>query len=135
MNKIYDNLNKYGENVKGKFSHKPHENGIVISVTSPFVAEIHIECDNDISNYYWEPYSLLEPQANHPEGDHWKIYFNTQEKRYYRSEWSQLEESKKGYIWVLIDERFIVKHARKCEELQAHFRAYRNIHKGQFRAI
>ena len=33
MENVYENMSKYGERMEGKFSHKPHENGIVISVT------------------------------------------------------------------------------------------------------
>ena len=135
MEKVYENMNKYGEEMRGKFSHRAQGKGIVISVTSPFVEEIRIECDNDISNEYWNTYSLLAPQADHPEGEDWKIYYNTQEKCYYRCKWQpkkpELQESEWGYIWVMTDRGYIVKHARRYEELQAHFRAYRNMHKGQ----
>ena len=135
MEKFYRNINKYGEKMEGKFSHKPSGNGIVISVTSPFVEKIHIESDNDIQAEFYDTYSLLEPQAEHPEGDHWKIYYNTEEQCYYRSELRaknpELQESEWGYIWVKTDSRYIVNHARKCEELQAHYRSYHDIHKGQ----
>ena len=135
MEKVYENMNKYGEEMKGKFSHNPHGNGIVISVTNPFVQEIHIECDNDISNTYWDTYSLLAPQADHPIGENRKIYYNTREQCYYSSEWRpkkpEQEESEWGYIWVMTDKEYIVKHARSCEKLQAHFRIYDDIHKGQ----
>ena len=135
MEKVYENMNKYGEEMKGKFSHNPHGNGIVISVTNPFVQEIHIDCDNDISNTYWDTYSLLAPQADHPIGENRKIYYNTREQCYYSSEWRpkkpEQEESEWGYIWVMTDKEYIVKHARSCEKLQAHFRTYHKIHKGQ----
>ena len=62
MQKVYENMNKYGEEMRGKFSYKPHGNGIVISVTSPFIAEIHIKSDDNIHRNYWETYSLLPPQ-------------------------------------------------------------------------
>ena len=135
MEKVYENLNKYSEEMKGKFSHNHHGNGIVISVTSPFVEEIHIECDEDVSAEYYNTYSLLEPQANHPEGVPDKIYYNTQEKCYYRSEWRakkpELQESEWGYIWVKTNSEYILKHTRQYEELKAHFRIYDDIHKGQ----
>ena len=135
MEKIYENMHKYGEEMKGKFSHNPHGNGIVISVTNPFVQEIHIECDENFSDQYYRTYSLLEPQADHPEATDRVIYYNKQEKRYYRSEWKpkepELKESEWGYIWVKTDKEYIVKHARQSEVLQAHFRIYDNIHKGQ----
>ena len=135
MEKVYENLNKYGEEMEGKFSHNPHGNGIVISVTSPFVEEIHIECDEDVSGKYNNTSSLLKPQADHPEGYGWQIYYNTQEKCYYRSEWRpkepELKESEWGYIWVQTDSKYIVEHARLYEKLQAHFRIYDDIHKGQ----
>ena len=135
MDKIYENLNKYGEEMEGKFSHKPSENGIVISVTSPFVEEIHIESDEDIRAEFYDTYSLLPPQAEHPKGESWCIYYNTEEQCYYRSEWQLVnltpEGSKWDYVWVLTDKTYIVKHARKCEELQAHYRSYHDIHKGQ----
>ena len=118
---------KYGEKMAGKFSHNPDKNGIFISVTKPFVQEIHIECDGKIRDEFY-PYSLLEPNTEHPKVEYRKYYYNTQEKRYYRSE---LKESEGGYTWVATDEGYIVAHNRKCEELQAHFRAYDNIHKGQ----
>ena len=35
MEKVSKNMNKYGEEMKGKFSHKAQRNGIVISVTNP----------------------------------------------------------------------------------------------------
>lgn len=135
MEKVYENLSKYGEEMKGKFSHNPYGNGIVISVTSPFVEEIHMECDEDVSREYWDTYSLLEPQADHPEGSDRQIYYNTREKCYYKCEWgpkeSGLKESRWGYIWVKTDRRYIVKHAMQYERLQAHFRIYDAIHKGQ----
>lgn len=135
MEKVYENLNKYGEEMKGKFSHNPHGNGIIISVTSPFVEEIHIECDENVSGEYRDTYWLLGPQANHPEGGHRLIYYNTQENCYYKCEWRPkepgLKESEWGYIWVMTDERHIVKHAIQSEQLQAHFRRYNDIHKGQ----
>ncbi len=135
MEKIYENLSKYGEEMKGKFSHNPYGNGIVISVTSPFVEEIHMECDEDVSREYWDTYSLLEPQADHPEGSDRLIYYNTREKCYYKCEWgpkeSGLKESRWGYIWVKTDRRYIVKHAMQYERLQARFRMYDAIHKGQ----
>ena len=87
MEKVYENINKYGEEMRGKFSHKAQGNGIVISVTSPFVEEIHIESDDNIRTVYWDTYSLLPPQAEHPEGEDWKIYYNTQGKCYYRCKW------------------------------------------------
>ena len=87
MENVYENMRDYGEEMEGKFSHKPHENGIAISVTSPFVEEIHIESDNNIHKGYWETYSLLPPQAEYPEGESWSIYYNTKEQCYYRSEW------------------------------------------------
>ena len=125
MENVYENMRKYGEEMEGKFSHKPNDNGIVISVTNPFFQEIHIECDGKISEEYYRPYSLLEPQADHPEDKGELIYYNTQEKCYYRFEW-------KEQIWVRTDQAYIVKHAQRCEALQAHFRMYRKIHKGQF---
>ena len=135
MEKVYENMRKYGEEMEGKFSHNPHGNGIVISVTNPFVQEIHIECDDNFYDQYSRTYSLLEPQADHPEETDRLIYYNTQEKCYYRSEWKpkepQLKESEWGYIWVKTDKKHIVKHAKQCEALQAHFRIYHNIHKGQ----
>lgn len=135
MEKVYENLNKYGEEMKGKFSHNPYENGIVISVTSPFVKEIHIECDKDVSGKYYSTYSLLKSQADHPEGYDRLIYYNTQEKCYYRSEWGpkepELKESEWGYIWVKTGSKYIIDHAQLSEKLQAHFRIYDNIHKGQ----
>ena len=135
MEKVYENMSKYGEEMKGKFSHNLPRNGIVILVTSPFVEEIHIECDHDISNEYWNTYSLLAPQAEHPEGENRKIYYNTREKYYYRSEWREKnpeqQESKSGYIWVEANSEDIVEHARQCEKLQAHYRSYHDIHKGQ----
>ena len=125
MEKVYENLNKYGEEMKGKFSHNPHGNGIVISVTSPFVEEIHIECDNDVSGKYNNTYSLLAPQADHPEGYGLQIYYNTQEKCYYRSEWgkeeSGLKKSEWGYIWVKTDSEYIVKHAMQYERTTSTF--------------
>ena len=135
MEKKYENMYKYGEQMKGKFSHRPDGNGIIISVTSPFVKEIYIECDADFSDQYYRTYSLLEPQADHPEGDYREIYYHTQEKCYYRSEWREKnpeqQESKSGYIWIRTNNQYIVEHAQKCEKLQAHFRMYRSIHKGQ----
>ena len=77
MEKIYENMHKYGEEMEGKFSHNLHGNGIVISVTNPFFQEIHIECDGNILNEYYNTYSLLEPQADHPEGRDNLIYYNT----------------------------------------------------------
>ena len=68
MEIVSENLNKYGEEMKGKFSHNPRGNGIVISVTNPFVQEIHIDCDEDVYGKYNNTYSLLAPQADHPEG-------------------------------------------------------------------
>ena len=135
MEKVYENMRKYGEEMKAKFTHNPHGNGIVISVISPFVEEIHIVCDENFSNQYRDTYSLLEPQADHPEGTDRLIYYNTEEKCYYRSEWRLKElkpkESEWGYIWVKTDKEYIVKYAKQCEVLQAHFRIYHNIHKGQ----
>lgn len=135
MEKFYENIRKYGETMKGKFSDNPSGNGIVISVTHPFVKEIHIECDGDIYNDYLNTYRLLQPQAEHPQADHWKIYYNTQEKCYYRSEWQLInptpEGAQWGYVWVRTDIQYIVEHAQKFEKLQAHFRSYRSIHKGQ----
>ena len=127
MEKIYENIKEYGEEMKGKFSHNPHRNGIVISVTSPFDEEIYIECDGGISAEYHQTYLLLEPQVDHPEGSGRQIYYNAKEKCYYRSEWRQDE----GYIWVYTDKKYIVNHARRYERLQAHFRMYDDIHKGQ----
>ena len=124
MEKVYENIGKYGEKMEGKFSHNPSGNGIVISVTSPFVEEIHIESDNDIHAKFCNTYSLLEPQAEHPEGESWCIYYNTEEQCYYRSEWQ-------FNVWIQVNRKYIVEHARKCEELQAHYRSYHNIHKGQ----
>lgn len=139
MEKVYENIRKYGEEMKGKFSHNPHGNGIVISVTSPFVKEIHIESDNNIHKTYWETYSLLPPQAQHPEGERWSIYYNTEEQCHYRSEWQLInltpEKTEWGYIWVRTEKDYIVKHARACEELQAHYRSYHDIHKGQLCAF
>ena len=135
MEKVYENINKYGEQIKGKFSHKAQRDGIVISVTSPFVEEIHIESDDNIHKAYSETYSLLPPQAEHPKGEYRSIYYNTEEQRYYRSEWRpkkpELEESEWGYIWVITDSEYITKHAKRCEKLQAHYRSYHDIHKGQ----
>lgn len=135
MDKIYENLSKYGEEMKGKFSHKPSGNGMVISVTSPFVQEIHIECDNDIYNHYGYTYSLLAPQADHPDGNDRIIYYNIQKECYYKCEWGrknpEQQEPKWGYIWIEIDSRYIVKHTQEYDRLQAHFRAYHNIHRGQ----
>ena len=128
MEKFYENLSKYGEEMTGKFSHKPHGNGIVISVTSPFVEEIHIECDKDIFEEYYRTYSLLEPQSDYPEEDYKLIYYNTEKKCYYRSE---PKESEWGYIWVETDKKYIVEHTIRHEKLQAHFRMYNDIHKGQ----
>lgn len=127
MEKVYENINKYGEKLEGKFSHNPHRNGIVILVTNPFAEEIHIECDEDFSEEYYHTYSLLEPQIDHPEVNKELIYYNTKEKCYYRSEWRPNE----GYIWVYADKEYIVNHAKRCEKLQAHFRMYHDIHKGQ----
>ena len=47
---------------------------------------------------------------------------------YYRSE---LKESNGGYTWVATDEGYIIEHTRRCEQLQAHYRSYDSIHKGQ----
>ena len=129
MENVYENMHEFGEKMEGRFSHKPRENGIVISVTKPFVQEIRIECDRKIRDEYYGPYSLLEPQADHPEERGELIYYNTQEKCYYRFEW---KGSGWEYIWVKTDKAYIVKHARRCEALQAHFRMYHKIHKGQF---
>ena len=135
MEKVYENMRKYGEEMEGKFSHNSHRDGIVISVTNPFVQEIHIECDDDFYNQYGRTYSLLEPQADHPEGDDRKIYYNTQEQCYYKSEWREKnleqQESKSGYIWVKTNSEYIVEHAKQYEKRQEHFRMYHNIHKGQ----
>ena len=66
---------------------------------------------------------------------HFKIYYNTREQCYYRSEWQpkkpELKESEWGYIWVQTDSEYIVEHARLYEKLQAHFRTYDKMHKGQ----
>ena len=129
MANFYENMSKYGEEMEGNFSHKPHSNGIVISVTKPFVQEIHIECDRKIRDEYYGPYSLFEPNTEHPKVEPWKYYYNTREKRHYRSE---LKENEGGYTWVATTEGYIVKHTRQCEALQAHFRMYHKIHKGQF---
>ena len=135
MENVYENINKYGEEMKGKFSHNPHGNGIVISVTSPFVKEIYIESDNNIHSAYSETYSLLSAQADHPEGDSRLIYYNTKEQCYYRSEWQLInltpEKAQWGYVWVRTNKGYIVKHAREYEKLQAHYRSYHDIHKGQ----
>ena len=136
MEKVYENMNRYGEEMKGKFSHNPHENGIVISVTSPFVEEIHIESDDNIHKAYRETYSLLPPQAEPPKGESWCIYYNTEEQRYYRSELQLInfitpEKPEWGYVWVRTDSEYIVQHARNYEKLQAHYRSYHDIHKGQ----
>ena len=135
MEKVYENMNKYGEEMKGKFSHNPHGNGIVISVTSPFVEEIHIESDDNIHKAYSETYWLLPPQAEHPKGEYRSIYYNTEEQRYYRSEWRERnpgqQEAEWGYIWVITDKEYITKHAKECEKLQAHYHSYHDIHKGQ----
>ena len=133
MEKFYENMNKYGEEMEGKFSHKPHENGIFISVINPFVEEIRIECDDDLYEEYRHTYSLLEPQADHPDlqGYDRRVYYNTQEKCYYRSEWGPKGESGWGCIWVKTDRGYIAEHARRSEKLQAHFRMYHDIHKGQ----
>ena len=135
MEKVYENMNKYGEKMKGKFSHKTQRDGIVISVTSPFVEEIHIESDDKIHQAHRETYSLLPPQAEHPEGEYTSISYNTREQRYYRSEWRERnrgqQEAEWGYIWVITDKEYITKHARECEKLQAHYRSYHDIHKGQ----
>ena len=128
MEKDYEKMYKYGERMEGKFSHKLHGNGIVISVTDPFVQEIHIECDNHLFSPYRSPYSLLAPQADHPEEKDSLIYYNTQEKCYYRFEW---KGSGWEYNWVETPSRYIVEHAQKCEKLQAHFRMLHSIHKGQ----
>ena len=56
MENIYENMNTYGEEMKGKFSHKPHRNGRVISMTSPFVKEIHRDCDDDLYQEYLDTY-------------------------------------------------------------------------------
>ncbi len=135
MENVYKNMRDYGEEMEGKFSHNPHGNGIVISVTSPFVEEIHIESDDNIHKDYWETYSLLPPQAEHPKGESWSIYYNTEEQCYYRSERQLInltpEKAESGYVWVQTDKEYIVEHARKYEKLQAHYRSYHDIHKGQ----
>lgn len=135
MEKLYQNISQYGEEMEGKFSHNPPGNGIVISVTSPFVKEIRIESDNDIRAEFRDPYSLLEPQAEHPEGQDWCIYYNTEEQCYYKSERQLInltpEKTSWESVWVKVDKKYIVEHARKCEELQAHYRSYHDIHKGQ----
>ena len=77
MEKIYENMSQYGEKMVGKFSHKPSGDGIVISVTSPFIKEVHIESDNNIHAEFRDTYSLLEPQAEHPNGQDRCIYYNT----------------------------------------------------------
>ena len=68
--------------MEGKFSHNPHGNGIVISVTTPFVQKIHIDCDEDFCEQYYRTYSLLEPQAEHPKEGYEKIYYNTQDNTF-----------------------------------------------------
>ena len=128
MERDNEKMYKYGEKMEGKFSHKPHGDGIVISVTDPFVQEIHIECDNHLFSPYRSTYSLLEPQADHPEEKGSLIYYNTQEKCYYRFEW---KGSGWEYIWVKTHGRYIIEHTEKYEKLQAHFRMLHSIHKGQ----
>lgn len=135
MKKGYENMRKYGEEMEGKFSRNPSQDGIVISVTKPFVEEIRIEIDDYFYHWYGSTYLLLEPQATHPKETDRRIYYNTQEKCYYRSEWgpkeTELKEPEWGHIWVQTNSGYIVEHARTYEELQVHFRMYRNIHKGQ----
>lgn len=133
MRNVSENMNKYGEKMTGKFSHNPSKDGIVISVISPFDEEIHMDCDNDIYQEYRNTYSLLEPQADHPDNERYDrlFYYNTQEKLYYRAEWGPTEESGWGRIWFKTDILYIRKHAIRYEKLQAHFRRYREIHKGQ----
>ena len=125
MEKLYENLNQYGEEMEGKFSHNPHGNGIVISVTSPFVEEIHIECDKDVSREYWNTYSSLGPQADHPKGSDGLIYYNTREQCYYRCEWKPkepgLKASEWGSIWVKTDIQHIVNHAIQSEQTTGAF--------------
>lgn len=78
---------------------------------------------------------MLKPQANHPEEGDREFYYNTQEECYYRSEWREKNpeqpQSKSGYIWIGANGQYIIDHTRYCEELQAHFRMFHNIHKGQ----
>ena len=133
MNQNYENMRDYGEEMKGKFSHKPHGNGIVISVISPFVEEICIDCDNDLYQEYSDTYLQLEPQADHPDlqGYDLRVYYNTQKKCYYRSQWGTTEEGRWGCTWVETDRDYITTHVRRSEQLQAHFRRYKEIHKGQ----
>ncbi len=92
MRNVSENMNKYGEKMTGKFSHNPSKDGIVISVISPFDEEIHMDCDNDIYQEYRNTYSLLEPQADHPDNERYDrlFYYNTQEKLYYRARAIQL---------------------------------------------
>ena len=127
MEDVYENIKKYGEEMKGKFSHNPHRNGIVISVTHPFREESYIECDGDIYGEHSQTFSLLEPQVEHPKASGWLIYYNAKKQCYYRSE----RRPNEGYIWVYTDKTYIVNHAIRYEELQAHFRMYDAIHKGQ----
>ena len=137
-----ENMKKYGEEMIGKFSHKPHGDGIVISVTKPFVEEIHIDCCNEIYQEYREPYSLLEPQEDHPSlrGSNKRAYYNTQDKCYYRSDWKiEPKQTEHGGefilgrtpIWVRTDTEYLKVHTIRYERLQAHIRRYKEIHKGQ----
>ena len=134
METVSENLKKYGEKMTGNFSHKPHgRNGIVISVTTPFVAEICIDVDNDFYREYSETYLHLEPQATDPDiqGIALRVYYNTQDKCYYKSQWGTTEESGWGCTWVETDRDSITTHVRRSEQLQALFRRYSEIHKGQ----
>ena len=129
----FENMKQYGEKMIGKFSHKPHGNGIVISVTNPFVEEICIDVDNDFYREYSETYLHLEPQATDPDiqGIALRVYYNTQDKCYYKSQWGTTEESGWGCTWVETDRDSITTHVRRSEQLQALFRRYSEIHKGQ----
>lgn len=130
----FENMKQYGEEMIGKFSHKPDgRNGIVISVTKPFVEEICIDCDNDFYREYGETYLHLEPQADHPDlqGYDLRVYYNTQEKCYYRSQWGPTEEGRWGCTWVRTDLVYIRNHTLRYERLLAHFRRCKEIHKGQ----
>ena len=143
MGTVSENMEKYGEEMIGKFSHKPYgRNGIEISAIKPFFEEIHIDCDNDFYQEYSELYLLLEPQEDHPSlrGSNKRAYYNTQDKCYYRSDWKiepkQTENEGKFTwvrtpIWVRTDTEYIRVHTIRYERLQAHFRRYSEIHKGQ----
>ena len=127
MQILSENMKKYGEEMTGKF-HKFDGNKIVISVIKPFVAEIRIECDYDIyQKYGGQDYLLLDPQADPPDFQRYGrrvVYYNTQEKCYYRSEGSG--------NWVEVYSADIQDLFRLSEKLKAHFRRCRKeIYKGQ----